>query len=130
MMLPFAAAAGAILLWSTLAALGLSLSHLPPFLLTGLSTRASELGIRFPDTMTLTPDAVAPATLGALHLGSLTRDNVIASPIPSITLNAHLDDSDTNVLASPRIRVRSREKAKIHIGDRLQEVLVCRARRV
>jgi drug/metabolite transporter (DMT)-like permease len=30
-----AAAAGAILLWSTLAALGLALSHLPPFLLTG-----------------------------------------------------------------------------------------------
>lgn len=35
MTLPFAAAAGAILLWSTLAALGLSLAHLPPFLLTG-----------------------------------------------------------------------------------------------
>ena len=32
---PFLAAAGAILLWSTLAALGLALSHLPPFLLTG-----------------------------------------------------------------------------------------------
>lgn len=32
---PLLAAAGAILLWSTLAALGLSLSHLPPFLLTG-----------------------------------------------------------------------------------------------
>ncbi|MFO1311200.1 MAG: EamA family transporter [Burkholderiales bacterium] len=31
----FLAAAGAILLWSTLAALGLALSHLPPFLLTG-----------------------------------------------------------------------------------------------
>jgi drug/metabolite transporter (DMT)-like permease len=35
MTLPLAAAAGAILLWSTLAALGLSLAHLPPFLLTG-----------------------------------------------------------------------------------------------
>lgn len=34
-MLPYAAAAGAILLWATLAALGLSLAHLPPFLLTG-----------------------------------------------------------------------------------------------
>jgi general secretion pathway protein D len=82
-------------------------------------TRASELGIRFPDQMTLTPNVTAPVTLGGLGLGSLTRDNVLASPIPSITLNAHLDDSDTNVLASPRIRVRSKEKAKIHIGDRL-----------
>ncbi len=34
-MLPYAAAAGAILLWATLAALGLALAHLPPFLLTG-----------------------------------------------------------------------------------------------
>jgi general secretion pathway protein D len=47
------------------------------------------------------------------------RDNLLVSPIPSITLNAHLDDTDTNVLASPRIRARNREKAKIHIGDRV-----------
>ena len=32
---PLLAAAGAILLWSTLATLGLALAHLPPFLLTG-----------------------------------------------------------------------------------------------
>jgi drug/metabolite transporter (DMT)-like permease len=35
MTLPLLAAAGAIAMWSTLAALGLSLAHLPPFLLTG-----------------------------------------------------------------------------------------------
>lgn len=35
MTLPLLAAAGAIALWSTLAALGLALAHLPPFLLTG-----------------------------------------------------------------------------------------------
>jgi drug/metabolite transporter (DMT)-like permease len=34
---PHAAALGAIVLWSTLATLGVSLSHLPPFLLTGLA---------------------------------------------------------------------------------------------
>lgn len=81
-------------------------------------TRASELGIQYPGTLTLTPNVTAPATLGSL-LVRPTRDNLIASPIPSVTLNAHLDDSDTNVLASPRIRVRNKEKAKIHIGDRL-----------
>ncbi len=86
--------------------------------------RASELGIRYPDQMTLTPQVldaggapVASVTLG--QLGQRTRDNLIVSPIPTVTLNAHLDDSDINVLASPRIRVRNREKAKIHIGDRL-----------
>lgn len=34
-MLPYFAAAGAILLWATLAALGVALAHVPPFLLTG-----------------------------------------------------------------------------------------------
>jgi general secretion pathway protein D len=35
------------------------------------------------------------------------------------TLNFKLEDSDANVLASPRIRVRDKEKAKIVIGDRV-----------
>jgi len=35
MTLPLLAAAGAILLWSTLASFGLALSHVPPFMLTG-----------------------------------------------------------------------------------------------
>ncbi|MFE8644977.1 EamA family transporter [Sphingomonas sp. NCPPB 2930] len=34
---PLLPAFGAILLWSTLAALGVALAHLPPFLLTGLA---------------------------------------------------------------------------------------------
>ena len=88
-------------------------------------TLLSELGIRYPDQLTLTPlvldpvtgAAAANVTLGAL--GQRTRDNLLASPVPSVTLNAHLDNSDTNVLASPRIRARNREKAKIHIGDRV-----------
>ena len=39
----YAAAAGAILLWSTLAALGLSLAHLPPFLVTGIALTLGAL---------------------------------------------------------------------------------------
>jgi len=42
-MTPLLAAAGAILLWSTLAALGLALSHLPPFLLTGCALMLGAL---------------------------------------------------------------------------------------
>ena len=88
-------------------------------------TLLSELGISYPDRLTLTPLILDPVTgakvtdvtLGAL--GQRTRNNLLVSPIPSVTLNAHLDDSDTNVLASPRIRARNREKAKIHIGDRV-----------
>lgn len=84
----------------------------------------TELGIRYPDQITLSPlildstgAKVTDITLGAL--GGLNRDKLLVSPVPSITLNAHRDDADTNVLASPRIRARNREKAKIHIGDRV-----------
>jgi general secretion pathway protein D len=38
---------------------------------------------------------------------------------PAFIVNLQQQDSDTNLLANPRIRVRNREKAKIHIGDRL-----------
>jgi drug/metabolite transporter (DMT)-like permease len=40
---PLAAAAGAILLWSTLATLGLALAHLPPLLLTGCALTIGAL---------------------------------------------------------------------------------------
>ena len=42
-MTPLFAAAGAILLWSTLASLGLALAHLPPFLLTGCALTLGAL---------------------------------------------------------------------------------------
>jgi general secretion pathway protein D len=38
---------------------------------------------------------------------------------PLIQFNARRQDGRTNVLANPRIRVKSREKARIHIGDRV-----------
>ncbi len=37
----------------------------------------------------------------------------------SVALKAMMQDTDTNILASPRIRARNREKAKIMIGDRV-----------
>ncbi len=43
MSVPILAALGAILLWGTLAALGASLGHLPPFLLTGLALAIGSL---------------------------------------------------------------------------------------
>ncbi|MGE5493181.1 MAG: secretin N-terminal domain-containing protein, partial [Actinomycetota bacterium] len=38
---------------------------------------------------------------------------------PAILLNINAQDTLANVLANPRIRVKNREKAKIHIGDRV-----------
>jgi general secretion pathway protein D len=79
------------------------------------TSRLSELGIRWPGSLTLTTPPAA-ATLGQLrNVGS--RD-LLVTPL-SATLNLTLEDGDANVLASPRIRVRNREKAKIMIGSRV-----------
>ena len=95
------------------------------------SSRLSDLGIKFPGQITLSPIAsLVPGpsssgtatTISQLTLDSLrgiNRSNIGVSPIPSITLNAMLQDSDTNILSSPRLRVRNREKAKIMIGERV-----------
>ena len=96
------------------------------------SSRLSDLGIKFPDQITLSPiPSLVPGptnpsgttpTITQLTLDSLRKingSNIGISPIPSITLNAMLQDSDTNILSSPRLRVRNREKAKIMIGERV-----------
>ncbi len=78
-------------------------------------TRASQLGIKYPESFTVaTPDSVQ--TLSQLR--GLSSGGLLVSPL-SATLNLKLEDSDTNVLASPRIRVRNREKAKVMIGSRV-----------
>jgi general secretion pathway protein D len=51
-------------------------------------------------------------------LRGITRDRVTMNA-PAATLNFKKTDGDTNLLASPRIRVRNREKARILIGDRV-----------
>jgi len=79
------------------------------------TTRLSELGIKWPSSFTLSTPKSAD-TLGQLR--DLVSDDLLASPL-SATLNLKLEDGDTNILASPRIRVRNREKAKIMIGSRV-----------
>lgn len=66
---------------------------------------------------TTTPGTtVATGVVDLRHnLGSLTT--FIANPALLVNLNAQ--DTLANVLANPRIRVKNREKAKIHIGDRV-----------
>ena len=84
-------------------------------------TRATSLGIQWPTGVALT--AVGPAGGAALqtvdNLRRLNGGSIVVSPQLSVTLNALLIDSDTNILASPRTRARNREKAKIMIGDRV-----------
>jgi general secretion pathway protein D len=79
------------------------------------STRLKELGIKWPSSFSLSTPTTA-TTLGQMR--DLTGNDLIASSL-SATLNLQLAEGDTNVLASPRIRVRNREKAKIMIGSRV-----------
>ncbi|WP_230538965.1 secretin and TonB N-terminal domain-containing protein [Janthinobacterium sp. FW305-129] len=91
-------------------------------------TRLMELGVRWPDQASLTLAGVAGSTggLGGLKVADLHRingDNINLG-IGGVTLNANKTDSDSNILANPRIRVRNKEKAKILIGDRVPVITV------
>ena len=86
-------------------------------------SRLSDIGAQFPTQVSFTALASSTApTSASLTLDSLRQINgstIGVSPAPAITLNAMLQDSDTNILSSPRLRVRNREKAKIMIGERV-----------
>lgn len=79
--------------------------------------RLSNLGIQFPDSLTLsTPTPEGGLTLGALR--ALGSSDLLVSPL-ALGINLKLQDTDANILASPRIRARNKEKARILIGDRV-----------
>jgi general secretion pathway protein D len=81
--------------------------------------RLTELGLRFPDQVgygRLAEDGTVAAGVANLrNLGGLTTFVLN----PALILNLRDEDGDTSLLANPRIRVKNKEKAKIHIGDKL-----------
>jgi general secretion pathway protein D len=86
-------------------------------------TRLLELGIKWPDSMSLTPlTTMASGGVTLNDLRNLNSKTIGVSPTPSVTLNARKNDSDANLLANPRIRARNHEKAKILIGDRVPNI--------
>jgi general secretion pathway protein D len=83
------------------------------------SSRASEIGLKLPSSFTIsTPSAGSTGSLTVGDLRALTRNDLQVSGL-SATLNLMLQDGDTNILASPRIRSRNKEKARILVGDKL-----------
>jgi general secretion pathway protein D len=77
--------------------------------------RLTSLGVQWPNSATTaTPSSVT--TVGALDHLPINQLTVSAL---SLTANMQMQDTDTNILASPSIRVRDREKAKILIGDKV-----------
>lgn len=87
-------------------------------------TKLNELGLALPGQVSF--GVANPLSLAALNnLGSAGINVGFSGPsgVNMLgTLNLQKSDSDANMLANPRIRVRNREKAKIHIGDRLPVV--------
>jgi general secretion pathway protein D len=86
------------------------------------TNRLLELGIRFPDTLAIGLQGVA-GIAGSVSLrewrGARSDIVQLAFSNPLFLFSLRQQDGITNVLANPRIRVKNKEKARIHIGDRV-----------
>jgi general secretion pathway protein D len=84
------------------------------------SSRLTELGIKLPDQITISPIPAIPTRgLTVEDLVGGVKNSDLSVNSLSAVLNMQLQDGEVNMLASPRIRVRNREKALILIGDRV-----------
>ncbi|TXT23793.1 MAG: proteinral secretion pathway protein D [Gallionellaceae bacterium] len=84
-------------------------------------SKFTDIGITYPTN--LTAGVLSNGAFSALTLDALRRLNdksITVSPNPAI--NFQKTDGTVNLLANPRIRVKSREKAKVQIGDRVPVV--------
>jgi general secretion pathway protein D len=77
-------------------------------------SRLQQLGISYPTKATLS----TPSNLVLNNLRQQNGDTISVSPL-SVTLDALKTTGLSNVLASPRIRARNKEKAKVLIGSRV-----------
>lgn len=86
------------------------------------TNKIKEIGIRYPEQLSagvIGKDAVS----GSLRLDEARNLNssmvVLNITDPALVFNLKKVDSDTNLLANPRIRVKNRDKAKVHVGERV-----------
>jgi general secretion pathway protein D len=82
------------------------------------ATRLNNLGLQYPQQVSASLGTAGSFTLNQWQ----NRDSNFVTytvPNPALTLNLLKTDTDTTMLANPRIRVKDREKANIHIGQRL-----------
>jgi general secretion pathway protein D len=93
------------------------------------TSRLQQLGIQYPSSISFGNPAASTggtdATTGAATPPAnirLSGSLVAFTANPPIIINLTATDSNANVLANPRIRVKNREKAKVHIGSRVPVV--------
>lgn len=81
-----------------------------------------EIGIRYPTQIALGVEGEdeVPGRLTLAELKEFNSDlGVFSITDPALALNLLHRDTDTNLLANPKIRVKNRDKAKIHVGDKV-----------
>lgn len=92
------------------------------------SSKLQEIGLRYPDSVRygLLPGdgggAGGGAGTGTLPLFIDLRNTgglTFFTTNPLVVANLRQTDGATNLLANPRIRVKNRDKAKVHIGERV-----------
>lgn len=76
-------------------------------------TKVRDLGITYPS------EFAGPGSSGAklFEIGELNRRTIDVDT--GYKLKLLRTDGDTKTLANPRVRVRNREKARVHVGDRV-----------
>jgi general secretion pathway protein D len=88
------------------------------------------IGVRFPTQASIgvqgrssTTNGTVNTTPGRLTIAELKNFNsdlgVFSISDPVIAMNLLQQNTDSNLLANPQIRVKNREKAKIHVGDKI-----------
>lgn len=86
------------------------------------SSLLSEIGVQWPDRLGLGLVGAAGVP-GAITLAEWLNRNasLVRMTIndPVVALNLKKQDGRTSILANPRIRVKNKEKARIHIGDKV-----------
>lgn len=82
------------------------------------STRLTELGVKLPNTVTLTPLATGAAGFTVANLRDIGTDRIGVS-LSGVTFNLRREVGDFEILANPKVRAKNREKAKVLIGDKV-----------
>ena len=81
-------------------------------------TRLQEIGVRYPGSINLQAQgATGAAAAGATT--SIDAPMIFTIANPALVFNLRASVGTTNILANPRIRVKNKEKARIHIGDKV-----------
>jgi general secretion pathway protein D len=84
--------------------------------------RLQQLGVRFPDSLAIGVQGAAgiPGTVTLRELRTGGSELVqLSFTDPLFLLSLRQQDGTSSLLANPRIRVKNKEKARVHIGDRV-----------